>query len=204
MPEQKCPKECEDCIHCEVCGMVHADKGEPCAFQEHPITSWMQELIKADQEGRCIVLKALPALKPGKKNAVELVDENGERYMEYVTCAEIGENSEGKLVCTYSTIDGEEFREEIGKGAIFNRYLGGICAMLQWAETHPDFKLDEMPLLKAIRADLEAVRQEIAELRRRGPVKEMPWHPEFYKDGRHPWPPEQTEEKGVNHGKGNL
>lgn len=39
MPEQKCPKECEDCIHCEVCGMVHADKGEPCAFQERPITT---------------------------------------------------------------------------------------------------------------------------------------------------------------------
>lgn len=32
--EKQFPKECEDCTHCEVCGMVYADKGEPCAFKE--------------------------------------------------------------------------------------------------------------------------------------------------------------------------
>lgn len=83
-------------------------------------------------------------------------------------------------------------------------YIKGVNSMARWAENHPECNLEELPLVKAIREDLEAARQEIAELRRRGPVKEMPWHPEFYKDGRHPWPPEQTEEKGVNHGKGNL
>lgn len=28
------PKECEDCTHCEVCGMVWADKSGPCIFRE--------------------------------------------------------------------------------------------------------------------------------------------------------------------------
>lgn len=32
--EKQFHKECEDCTHCEVCGMVYADKGEPCAFKE--------------------------------------------------------------------------------------------------------------------------------------------------------------------------
>lgn len=34
--KKQCPKECEDCTHCEVCGMVWTNKGGPCAFRERP------------------------------------------------------------------------------------------------------------------------------------------------------------------------
>lgn len=75
----------------------------------------LQELSKADEEGRLFVLPCRPALRCHSTNALFIVDE-GEIIDDHLYEAEIGENSDGKVVVLYTTFDGRVFCEEnLGK-----------------------------------------------------------------------------------------
>ena len=80
-----------------------------------PSPERLRELSKADEEGRLFVLPCRPALKCYSSNELFVVDD-GEVIEDYLHEAEIGENSNGKVVVLYSLHDGGCFSDDdIGK-----------------------------------------------------------------------------------------
>ena len=75
----------------------------------------IEELVAAENEGRLVVLKCVPALKPYMKNTLYIIDD-GEVFDDFVTEVNMGENGNGELVAAYIMCEGDVFTEnDFGK-----------------------------------------------------------------------------------------
>ena len=75
----------------------------------------LKKLAQADHEERLVVMPLRPSIRPHAKNELYFV-RGGEIWIDFLHEAEVGENSDGKVVALYRTHEGEVFSEEdIGK-----------------------------------------------------------------------------------------
>ena len=83
----------------------------------------MVELMRADKDGRLVVLPRVPGLTLTNKNELYIIDEDeGEIYSDGLYGVEIGMNSEGRVAVNFTTIDFHLFYDEdIGKTVFLTR-----------------------------------------------------------------------------------
>ena len=75
----------------------------------------LKRLAQADHEERLVVMPLLPSIKHHTKNELYFI-RGEEIWIDFLHEAEVGENSDGKVVALYITHEGEVFSEEdIGK-----------------------------------------------------------------------------------------
>lgn len=87
------------------------------------LTHRMVELMRADKDGRLVVLPWIPGLVLTPKNALYIIDEDeGKIYEDGLYEAEIGMNSEGRIAVNFVTLDSCLFYDEdIGKTVFLTR-----------------------------------------------------------------------------------
>lgn len=71
----------------------------------------IEELVGAENEGRLVVLKCVPALKPYMKNTLYIIDD-GEIFDDFVTEVIVGENESGEVVSVYGMYGGDVCTEK--------------------------------------------------------------------------------------------
>lgn len=83
----------------------------------------MVELMRADKDGRLVVLPRVPDLTLTNKNELYIIDEDeGEIYSDGLYGAEIGVNSMGRVAVNFTTLDFHLFYDEdIGKTVFLTR-----------------------------------------------------------------------------------
>lgn len=83
----------------------------------------IMELMRADKDGRLVVLPRAPGLILTNKNELYIIGEDeGKIYRDGLYEVEVGMNSEGRIAMTFTTIDSWVFYDEdIGKTVFLTR-----------------------------------------------------------------------------------
>lgn len=84
-----------------------------------PFHQKIADWLKAEQEGRLVVVSVKPAMRPGHADSCVYIIEDSEIVEDYVTEVIIGECGRGTLSVVYSTYEGFCFRQECFGKTVF-------------------------------------------------------------------------------------